>query len=177
MTTVIMGTTARVIVPVILVVAISLFLQGHNHPGGGFIGGVLTVAAFAVVYVAYDLDYLEVGILGRDVDPNIGILEHRTVSAYRRLFTFGLVVVVASGIVPVAFEASGVGSIAFEAGSIALRVDPTAFGGPFLAQSYTYVQLPLFGEIELASALLFDVGIYCIVGGGLLSILSVVGAE
>ncbi|RZV10621.1 MnhB subunit of Na+/H+ antiporter-like protein [Natrinema hispanicum] len=38
MTTVIMRTTARAIVPIVLVVAISLFIEGHNLPGGGFIG-------------------------------------------------------------------------------------------------------------------------------------------
>jgi multicomponent Na+:H+ antiporter subunit B len=37
--------------------------------------------------------------------------------------------------------------------------------------------LPLFGEIELASALVFDIGIFCVVVGGLLTIFSVVGAE
>jgi multicomponent Na+:H+ antiporter subunit B len=153
MATVIMRTTTRSIVPIILVVAISIFLQGHTLPGGGFIGGVLTVAAFAIVYVAYGLDYLEVGVLDREVDPSVGILEHRTVFVYRRLFTLGLVVVVASGLAPL------------------------VFGQAVLAQSYTYVHLPLFGEVELASALLFDLGIYCVVVGGLLSILSVVGAE
>jgi len=56
-----MQTTARVTVPIVLVVSISLFLQGHNLPGGGFIGGVLTTAAFVLIYVAYDLDYLESG--------------------------------------------------------------------------------------------------------------------
>jgi len=153
MTTVIMKTTARVVVPIVLVVAISLFLQGHNFPGGGFIGGVLTVAGFALVYVAYDLDYLEIGVLGREVDPGTGILQHRTVTIYRRLFTFGLAVVVASAVAAL------------------------LSGGAFLGQDYTYVHLPLFGEVELASALLFDVGIYCAVVGGLLAIFSVVGAE
>ncbi|WP_336327896.1 MnhB domain-containing protein [Halovenus sp. HT40] len=153
MTTVIMRTTARVVVPIILVVAISLFLQGHSLPGGGFIGGVLTVGAFTLVYVAYNLDYLEVGVLDREVDRDRHIGEHRTVAAYRTLFMFGLVVVVASG-----FAA-------------------TVFGQPFLSQDYTYVHLPLFGEVELASAVIFDVGIYCVVVGGLLTIFSVVGAE
>ncbi|MFT4946240.1 MAG: multicomponent Na+:H+ antiporter subunit B [Natronomonas sp.] len=153
MTTVIMRTTARVVVPIILVVAVSLFLQGHSLPGGGFIGGVLTVAAFGLVYVAYNLDYLEVGVLDREVDRDRHIGDHRTVAAYRTLFMFGLAVVVASGFVP------------------------TALGEPFLSQDYTYVHLPLFGEIELASAVVFDLGIFCVVVGGLLTIFSVVGAE
>jgi multicomponent Na+:H+ antiporter subunit B len=152
-TTVIMKTTARVVVPIILVVAIALFLQGHNLPGGGFIGGVLTVTAFALVYVAYDLDYLESGVLDRTVDERVGIFEHRTVTAYRRLFTFGLVVTAGSGVVAM------------------------LAGAPFLSQTFEYVHLPLYGEVELASALVFDIGIYCAVVGGLLTIFSVVGAE
>jgi len=153
MTTVIMRTTARVVVPLILVVAISLFLQGHNLPGGGFIGGVLTVAAFALIYVAYNLDYLEVGVLNREVEHDRSIGEHRTVVAYRRVFMFGLAVVVASGLTAI------------------------VLGESFLSQTFTYVHLPVFGEIELASALVFDLGIYCVVVGGLLTIFSVVGAE
>jgi len=153
MTTIIMKTTARVVVPIVLVVAISLFLQGHNLPGGGFIGGVLTVAGFALVYVAYDLDYLEVGVLDREVDPGAGIFEHRTVATYRRLLTAGLAIV----------AASGVGAL--------------VAGKSFLGQAHEGVHLPLFGEVELATALIFDAGIYCVVVGGLLAIFSVVGAE
>lgn len=153
MTTVIMKTTARVVVPIVLVVAISLFLQGHNLPGGGFIGGVLTVAGFALVYVAYDLDYLEVGVLDREVDPGTGIFEHRTITTYRRLFTTGLAIT----------AASGVGAL--------------VFGTEFLGQAHESVHLPLFGDVELATALIFDAGIYCVVVGGLLAIFSVVGAE
>ncbi|WP_254839467.1 MnhB domain-containing protein [Natronomonas marina] len=153
MTTTIVRTTARVVVPIVLVVATSLFLGGHNAPGGGFIGGVLTVGAFVLVYVAYGLDYLEVGVLDREVDPGGGILEHRTVAAYRRLFTLGLGIALASGL----------------AGML--------FGKPFLYQHHDYVHVPVLGEYELASALVFDVGIYCVVVGGLLAILSVVGAE
>jgi len=37
-------------VPLILLVSVALFLQGHNLPGGGFIGGVLAAAAFALWY-------------------------------------------------------------------------------------------------------------------------------
>lgn len=153
MTSTMMRTTARVVVPIVVVVAVALFVQGHNLPGGGFIGGILTVAAFTIVYVAYDLDYVEVGVLGRDVDPDTGIHDHRTVTAYRRVFTFGIALVVASGLAAL------------------------LFGEQFLSQTFTYVHLPLFGEVELASAVVFDLGIYCVVVGGLLTIFSVVGAE
>jgi multicomponent Na+:H+ antiporter subunit B len=153
-TTIITKTTARVVVPIVLVVAISLLLQGHNLPGGGFIGGVLTTAAFALIYVAYGLDYLEVGVLDRDVDPGTGVFEHRTVAAYLRLFVFGLALAVGSGLAALLSEE------------------------PFLSQDYeVFHHVPLYGEVELASALVFDVSVYCVVVGSLLTILSVVGAE
>jgi multicomponent Na+:H+ antiporter subunit B len=153
-TTIITKTTARVVVPIVLVVAISLLLQGHNLPGGGFIGGVLTTAAFALIYVAYGLDYLEVGVLDRDVDSGTGVFEHRTVAAYLRLFVFGLALAVGSGLAALLSEE------------------------PFLSQDYeVFHHVPLYGEVELASALVFDVSVYCVVVGSLLTILSVVGAE
>ena len=149
-----MRTTARIVVPIVLVLAVSLFLQGHNLPGGGFIGGVLTVAAFGLVYVAFGLDYLEVGVLDREVDPGAGMFEHRSVTAYRRTFVLGLAVVAASGV----------------AGLL--------LGESFLAQTFVHLEgVPLYGEVELASALVFDTGVYLVVVGGLLTILSVVGGE
>lgn len=147
-----MRTTARVVVPIILVVAISLFVEGHNLPGGGFIGGVLTVTAFALVYISYGLDFLEEGVLGREVERDE--FEERTVFAYQRVFVLGLVIAVASGVAPIVLD------------------------GPFLDQTYTIVEgVPIYHEIELASAVVFDFGIYCVVVGGLLTILSVVGAK
>ena len=154
MTTIITKTTARIVVPIILVLAISLLLQGHNLPGGGFIGGVLTTVAFALVYVAYGLDYLDVGVLDREVEPGTGVFEHRTVTAFQRLFVVGLALAVGSGFAAV------------------------AFGRSFLYQTYTIVEgVPIYHEIELATALVFDVGVYLVVVGVLLTILSVVGAE
>lgn len=154
MTTVIMRTTARAVVPIILVVAISLFVEGHNLPGGGFIAGVLTTTAFAIIYLAFGLDFLERGVLGRDVDPGKEPSRDRVVVAYRRLFTIGLAVAVGSGMAPLLFDL------------------------PFLTQTYVELEgVPLYDHLEIASALAFDFGVYCVVVGGLLTIVSVVGAE
>ncbi|SFC55713.1 multicomponent Na+:H+ antiporter subunit B [Halobiforma haloterrestris] len=154
MTTVIMRTTARVIVPIILVVAVTLFVEGHNLPGGGFIGGVLTTTAFAVIYLAFGLDFLERGVLGRDVEPGKEPSRDRVVVAYRRLFEYGLAIAVLSGLVPLLFDR------------------------PFLTQTFVELEgVPIYDHVELASAVAFDLGVYCVVVGGLLTILSVVGAE
>jgi multicomponent Na+:H+ antiporter subunit B len=149
-----MRTTARVTVPIVLLLSVSLFLQGHNLPGGGFVGGVLVTTAFVLIYVAYDLDYLESEVLDRAVEPGTGVFEHRTVTAYRRTLLLGLAVVLGSGV----------------AGSLV--------GDPFLTQTYVHVEgVPVYHEVELASALVFDLGVFLVVAGSLLTIVSVVSAE
>jgi len=39
------------------------------------------------------------------------------------------------------------------------------FGRPFLTSYFSYLKLPLIGEIPLASALLFDLGVFLLVIG------------
>ena len=155
-----MKTVTRAVVPIILVVSFALFLQGHNQPGGGFIAGVLTSSAFALIYIAYSLDYLEDDVFGRDVETAIEHIRHGVVADYRRLFGLGLFVAVASGLAAVAYGY--------------LYTDS---GLSFMTQSYTFLHLPLYGEVEVASAIAFDFGVYAVVVGALLTILSVVGAE
>jgi len=48
-------------------------------------------------------------------------------------------------------------------------------GYPFLTSTFGHVRVPLLGEIELASALLFDFGVYCAVIGVTLLLLSRLG--
>lgn len=50
-----------------------------------------------------------------------------------------------------------------------------AFDRPFLTSWFDYFQLPLFGEIELASAIAFDLGVYLTVVGSTLMILANLG--
>ncbi len=154
MSTVIMRTTTRVVVPIIVLVSISLFVQGHNLPGGGFIGGVLTTTGFVLIYITFGLDYLERILLGDVAATGGNAFEDRVVDAYRRLFVIGLVLTLGSGLAAV------------------------ALGIPFLSQDFIIIHdVPLYHEVELASALIFDLGIYCVVVGGLLTIISVVGSE
>lgn len=50
-----------------------------------------------------------------------------------------------------------------------------AFGYPFLTSAFGHFHIPLIGEIELASAMLFDLGVYLAVVGATLLILSNIG--
>jgi len=150
MTTVIARTATRITVPIALVTAVALLIQGHNLPGGGFIAGVLTAASLALVYVVFGLEELATMLGIRDG----GRFGHGPITYYRATFGLGLALAAVSGLVPI------------------------AFGGPFLEQTYWVLHgVPLYGEVEVASALAFDLGVYLTVVGALLEIVSVVGAE
>ena len=158
-TTVIERTVTRIVVPIILVTAIALLLQGHNRPGGGFIAGVLTVAAFALVYVIYGLDYLEEELLHRR--PSVPYsAEAGIVREYGNVFAAGLALAAGSGLAAVLVGA--------------LLGRETAF----LTQAVVFFDhVPLYGHFEVASAIAFDLGVYAVVVGALMTILAVVGAE
>jgi len=152
-TTVIARTVARIVFPIIVVTAIALLLQGHNLPGGGFIAGTLTAAAVGLVYVIYGLDYLETELLGRS--PSAPYSEETGITReYGALFTTGLALAAGSGMVAI------------------------LFGEAFLTQAVWFFEhVPIYEEFEVASALAFDLGVYLVVVGSLLTILAVVGTE
>jgi multicomponent Na+:H+ antiporter subunit A len=49
----ILRTATRVLMPLLLLFAVFLLLRGHNEPGGGFVGGLVVAAAFALHAIAY----------------------------------------------------------------------------------------------------------------------------
>jgi multicomponent Na+:H+ antiporter subunit B len=46
----------RVLMPLLLLFALFLLLRGHNDPGGGFVGGLVVAAAFALYSIAYGVE-------------------------------------------------------------------------------------------------------------------------
>ncbi len=48
MTSLILRTSGRVILPLALLFSVYVLLRGHNAPGGGFIGGLIAAAGLAV---------------------------------------------------------------------------------------------------------------------------------
>ena len=52
MTSSIFKTGARYLMPLLLLFALYLLLRGHNEPGGGFVGGLVAAAAFALYLIA-----------------------------------------------------------------------------------------------------------------------------
>ncbi len=146
-------TVTRIVFPLILLTAIALLLQGHNLPGGGFIAGVLTAAGFALLYVIYGLDFLQSELLDRNRAATVAA-GPAIVAEYRLIFATGLALAAGGGIVAM------------------------IFGLPFLSQIVIFFHnIPVYHELEFATAFIFDLGVYLVVVGALLTILAVVGAE
>ena len=62
--------------------------------------------------------------------------------------------------------------------AVASGVAAMALGYPFLTQGVAFVEgLPAYHTFEVASALVFDLGVYAVVVGALLTITAVVGGE
>jgi multicomponent Na+:H+ antiporter subunit B len=151
--TVIARTVTRTVVPLIALTAVALLLQGHNLPGGGFIAGVLTTTAFALLYIVYGIDSVRHDLIDGGGEAFAPVLDG-PVGEYTRAFAVGLAIAVAAGV-----------------GSMLL-------GAPFLTQGVVFLEhVPVYEELEVASALMFDVGVYFVVVGALLSVLAVVGRE
>jgi multicomponent Na+:H+ antiporter subunit B len=70
------------LMPLLMVYSIHLLFSGHNMPGGGFVGGLIAAAAFALYAVAYDVRHAKDALR---IPP-------------RRLIAFGLLLAAVSGL-------------------------------------------------------------------------------
>jgi multicomponent K+:H+ antiporter subunit A len=128
---------ARLMLPLTVLVAVFVFLRGHNLPGGGFIASLIIAIALLLQYVAN-------GVLWTESRIHIN---------YRALAGSGILLAAATGL-----------------GSL-------AFGRPFLTSAFGHLHLPLIGEIELSTAMLFDLGVMGAVIGTTLTIVSHLGVR
>ena len=55
MTSSILQTATRFLLPLLLLFAVFLLLRGHNEPGGGVVGGLVVAAAFVLYSIAYGI--------------------------------------------------------------------------------------------------------------------------
>jgi multicomponent Na+:H+ antiporter subunit B len=54
MASMILSAAARFLLPLLLLFSLFLLFRGHHEPGGGFTGGLLATAAFALYALAFD---------------------------------------------------------------------------------------------------------------------------
>lgn len=81
---IVIGTTCRLVVPVIQLFALYVVAHGHHSPGGGFQGGVILGASFIIIALAEDLNaalgrfsersYLAIACTGILIYAGFGVL-------------------------------------------------------------------------------------------------------
>jgi multicomponent Na+:H+ antiporter subunit B len=133
----ILQTATKITVFIILAYSLNLFFAGHNTPGGGFIGGLITAAAIVLLLLAFDM---------------------KTIN---KILPFDFKKVAALGLLIAAL--TGMGSFLFDV--------------PFLTHTFGYFDLPIFGKTELATAVLFDTGVYLVVVGVTMTIIQTIGED
>ena len=121
----IMRTHTRLLFPLMLMIAVYIFLRGHNLPGGGFIAGLIAAVALIVQYLANGIAWTSKR-LRFDMHWMIGL---------------GLLAATATGLAAM------------------------GLGYPFLTSTFTYLDWPVVGKFEVASAIAFDLGVFLVVVG------------
>ncbi len=122
----------RLMLPFATLVAVYLFMRGHNEPGGGFVAGLVFSVALLLQYIVSGTSWVEAHL---PLYP-------------RRWIGVGLLAALATGL-----------------GAL-------AWGYPFLTSHTAHFSLPVVGEIHVASALFFDIGVFTLVVGSTMLILT-----
>lgn len=81
---IIVGTTVRIVVPVIQLFALYVVAHGHHSPGGGFQGGVILGASFIIIALAENLNaalrrlseqnYVRLAVIGIFIYAAFGVM-------------------------------------------------------------------------------------------------------
>lgn len=137
MTSLILATAARFLFPLLLLFSVFLLLRGHNLPGGGFVGGLVAAAAFALYWLAFGT---------------------RTA---RRALRINPLTLIAAGLI----LAAGSGCVAFLSGR------------PFLTGLWVRLHVPVLGEVWAGTPLIFDTGVYLLVIGVLMLVITTLAEE
>ncbi|MFF2092715.1 Na(+)/H(+) antiporter subunit B [Paenibacillus sp. NPDC058174] len=84
---VILKSVTRVAAVIILTFSIYLFMNGHHHPGGGFIGGLSMSSAIVLLYLSFGVD---------KVRENIRV-------DFKKLAAIGVLIAIGTGMAGVIF--------------------------------------------------------------------------
>lgn len=133
----ILKSTSSLIVFILLGFAIYLLLAGHNSPGGGFIGGLTTTAAFLLMYMAFG---------------------EKTV---KKIIPINFLLFIPIGLLLATI--TGLGSLLFNV--------------PFLTHTFGNIFIPLFGDVEISTAMFFDLGVYFTVFGTTMTIILTINSD
>lgn len=129
MSSIILKTGARYLLPILLLYSVFLLLRGHNLPGGGFVGGLVASIAFVLHSFA------------NGTENTLKLSKHKPI----QLIPIGLLLAALSMVLPM------------------------FFGLPPMTGLWFDYPLPVMGLI--GTSLFFDIGVYLVVIGSVLTTL------
>ncbi|HIX53434.1 MAG TPA: Na+/H+ antiporter subunit B [Candidatus Sphingobacterium stercoripullorum] len=129
MSSIILKTGARYLLPILLLYSVFLLLRGHNLPGGGFVGGLVASIAFVLHSFA------------NGTENTLKLSKHKPI----QLIPIGLLLAALSMVLPM------------------------FFGLPPMTGVWFDYPLPVMGLI--GTSLFFDIGVYLVVIGSILTTL------
>ncbi|HLR50278.1 MAG TPA: Na+/H+ antiporter subunit B [Candidatus Sphingobacterium stercoripullorum] len=129
MSSIILKTGARYLLPILLLYSVFLLLRGHNLPGGGFVGGLVASIAFVLHSFA------------NGTENTLKLSKHKPI----QLIPIGLLLAALSMVLPM------------------------FFGLPPMTGVWFDYPLPVMGLI--GTSLFFDIGVYLVVIGSVLTTL------
>lgn len=129
MKSIIFKTSAKYLLPVLMLFSVFMLLRGHYLPGGGFVGGLMAALAFILHSFAFGLEETKKMIV---IHPGL-------------LMPIGLFFTLIAGIAPWLFHE------------------------PFLTGLWYGEPLRMVGMV--GTALLFDIGVYFVVVGSVLTVM------
>ena len=142
--TIILRTAGKFLVPLSLVFAVYIYFKGHQTPGGGFVAGLVASVALVVHRMCEGPASLKLMLPVRE----------------RILIGWGL------------FFAVGIGVVTM------------GFGLPFLTSGHGQFALPApegsglhYPHIELATAMVFDLGVFLVVTGVVVGMINALSRE
>lgn len=133
----ILATVVQSSLYVVKLLAIWIYLRGHQEPGGGFVAGLLVAAAIALQGLAF----------GYDAANAIFPIPPHTLMALGLTFAFSTV------------------------------IGPVLFGEAFMQHRFGHLHWPLLGDLEWATAAIFDLGVFLVVVGTMKATLLNIASE
>ncbi|MBD1396077.1 cation:proton antiporter [Pontibacter sp. JH31] len=180
MKTLILSVAIKLLIPVFIVFSLYTLFRGHNHPGGGFIGGLIGAIAFVFHTMTHGPQqtvdtFLKVNLYGYPRQPNqsrsLYLMRMMRVNVWRRrrkarqpnlnekMIRLEPIYIIATGLL-----------LAASSGVVGLM-----FGHPYMHAFWADFYIPILGKP--GTPILFDIGVYLLVIGVVLKITFVMSEE
>ncbi|WP_187260814.1 MnhB domain-containing protein [Pontibacter beigongshangensis] len=180
MKTLILAVAIRIFIPIFVFFSLYILIRGHNHPGGGFIGGLICAIGFIFHTMTHgpketSNTFFTVRYYRLTPERGQGFLLHKLIILYKNLFRKEEVRTGSEWhkrqfrIDPIFIIASGL-FLATTSGVFSLLANQ-----PYMTGVWADYYLPIIGKP--GTPILFDLGVYLLVLGVVLKITFIMAEE